>query len=427
MRARGGLAAATRALSAAVTLAVLGADLNGVSPGINPFGLRVGVARIDITPDRPLALEGYLDPENRISVGVHDRLYARAVAFASGTRRFVLVSADLSSFAFGPHLQRLISERVGLEPDDILLCATHTHSGPQLSLNPDYPHPGNAPYTASLTTHLVDAVGRALGSMVPARIAVGRSTSRIGVSRRSILPDGRVEMAPNPSGVADPEVLVLRVERERGEPLAVLFSYACHSRSLRSANRLISGDVLGIAEQHVERHLGGSVLAAAFAGASGDVDPERVVDGFDGSEGHLSETERLGQSLGDSVLEALRGSTPAPTTAAFAVSTSDILLDGRQGRAFRRVRVLTAAIGDVGLVATECEVSAEIGIAIKAASPFTHTFIATVCHGWGGYLPATRQYSEGGYEVDRSPYAPGAAERLVEEVVRMLGRLSRKP
>jgi len=407
-----------------MTLAAPAADLTGVSQGIPHAALRVGVARIDITPDRPLALEGYLDPETRISEGVHDRLYARAIAFASGTRRLVIVSADVSSFAFGPHLQRLISERVGLQPDDILLCATHTHSGPVLSLNPDYPHPANAPYTAALTAQLVDAVGRALGSMAPARMAVGRSTSRVGVSRRSILPDGRVEMAPNPSGVADPEVLVLRVERARGEPIAVLFSYACHSRSLRSPNRLISGDVLGIAEQHVERHLGGSVLAAAFAGASGDVDPERVVDGFDGPKGQVSETERLGQSLGDSVLEALRGSTPVPT-AAFAVSTSDIPLERRQSPALRRVRVLTAAIGDVGLVATECEVSAEIGIAIKAASPFTHTFVATVCHGWGGYLPATRQYREGGYEVERSPYAPGAAEHLVEEVVGMLRRLSR--
>ena len=421
-----GWMAPVRVLLAAVTLAVLGADLDGDSPGVPHAGLRAGVARIDITPDRPLALEGYLDPERRISVGVHDRLYARAVAFAIGTSRLVLVSADLATFTFGPHIQRLVAERVGLPPDDILLCATHTHSGPQLSLNPDYPHPGNAPYTAALTARLADVVGRALGRMAPAQLAVGRSTSRVGMSRRAVLPDGRIEMAPNPSGVADPEVLVLRVERARGEPLAVLFSYGCHSRSLRSTNRLISGDVLGIAEQHVERKLGGSVVAAAFAGASGDVDPERVVDGFDGPEGHVPDTERLGQSLGDSVLEALGRARDAPMEA-LGVATSDIPLNGRQGRDVRRVRVLTAAIGDVGLVATECELSAEIGIAMKAASPFRHTFVATVCHGWGGYLPATRQYPEGGYEVERSPYAPGAAEQLVEGVAGMLRRLSRMP
>ena len=426
MRARARRLAATGAVIAALSVAATGTGLNSVPQGRSAGGLRVGVARIDITPDRPLALEGYLDPEQRISAGVHDRLYARAIALSSGPRRLVLVSADLASFAFGPHLQRLIGERVGLQAEDILLCATHTHSGPLLSLNPDYPHPGNAAYTASLTERLVDVIGRALQTMAPARMAVGRSTSRVGVSRRSILPDGRVEMAPNPSGVADPEVLVLRFERQQGELVAVLFSYACHSRSLRSSNRLISGDVLGVAEQHVERHLGGSVLAAAFAGASGDVDPERVVDGFGGPEGHVPDTERLGQSLGDSVLEALTASTQVPSTT-FDVTTADIPLEGRNGPAIRRVRVLTAAIGDVGLVATECEVSAEVGLAVKAASPFKHTFVATVCHGWGGYLPATRQYREGGYEVDRSPYAPGAAERLVESAVGMLRRLSRTP
>jgi hypothetical protein len=65
----------------------------------------------------------------------------------------------------------------------------------------------------------------------------------------------------------------------------------------------------------------------------------------------------------------------------------------------------------------------EVGLAVKAASPFRHTFVATVCHAWGGYLPATRQYPEGGYEVEHSPYAAGAADELARAAVGMLERL----
>ena len=399
------------------------AEHHAAASGQGAPALRAGVARIDITPEGPVALQGYLNPEHRISEGVHDRLFARAIAFASGSRRFVLVSADLASFSIGPYFQHIIAQRLGLRPEEILLCAIHTHSGPQLSLNREYPHPGNAPYTETLAEKLVTVADRALRALGPVRISVGRSTSRVGMSRRTILPDGRVEMLPNPSGISDPELLALRIDREGGGLLAVLFSYACHSRSLRSPNRLVSGDVLGIAEQRAESRLGGQVMVAAFAGASADVDPERVVDTFAAPGGAVPETVRLGEALGNSVVDAVHRPPPNAGPVPFRFEASDVQLPRKHGGT-RPLRVVTAAIGDIGVAAFECEASTQIGLAVKAASPFTHTFVATICHAWGGYLPATSQYAEGGYEVDRSPYAPGAADTLVDATVGMLKRLA---
>ena len=410
-------------LIAAAFIVLSGSPAASAAPAQTPAPpvLRAGVARIDITPDEPIALQGYLNPEHRISEGVHDRLYARAIAFDSGSSRLVIVSADLASFAFGPYFQHIIAGRLGLRPDEVLLCANHTHSGPQLSLNKEYPHPANERYTGVLAEKLVTVVDRSLRNLAPARIAVGHGTSRVGMSRRLIMPDGRVEMLPNPSGIADPEVVAIRVERRGGGLLAVLFSYATHSRSLRKPNRLITGDVLGLAEQHVEQRLGGGVLAAAFAGTSCDVDPEKVVDSFAAPDGQQPETVRMGQSLGDSVVEAVKSATPlAP--AALRVAISDVSLPRKHG-ANRPVRVVTAAVGDLGLAAFECETSVQVGLAVKAASPFRHTFVATICHAWGGYLPVASQYPEGGYEVNQSPYAPGAAETLIDATVAMLRRL----
>jgi hypothetical protein len=391
--------------------------------GRGPAPLRAGAARADITPGVQVALEGYQDPETRISTGVHDRLHARAIALASGSKRLVVVSCDIGSFMFGPYFVRLIADRWGLQQDEILLCATHTHSGPQLSLNPDYPHPNNLRYTKTLERTLVDVAGRALAALAPARIAVGRGRADVAASRRTIRSDGSVEMAPNPDGPADPEVLALRLSRPGGAPFAVLFDYACHSRSLRRANTLVSGDILGIAEQVVEKSGGAGLTAAAFAGASGDVDPVTVVDTFDRTDGTTPPTVALGTRLGEEATRAARDASPVPALASIRTMSARVELPPKTAGQSKWANVIVAAIGDVALVGLDCEASVEIGLAIKRASPFATTLVITHCNGWVGYLPTARQHQEGGYEVARTGFGPAAAEVLVKETLALLSRL----
>lgn len=393
------------------------------APRVAGAWLRAGVARVDITPDEPVALMGYHNPENRISEGVHDRLYARAVALGSGPKRVVLVSCDLASLMFGQYFVRLVRDRWALQPDEILLCATHTHSGPQLSLNAEYPHPNNARYTKKLERLLVEVVGRALAAMAPARMAVGKGRSTVGVSRRKLYPDGRVEMEPNPEGPSDDEVLVLRLSRPTGAPFAILFDYASHSRSLRGTNRLVSGDILGIAEQVVERSAAGGLLAAAFAGASGDVDPLRVVDGFDVLDGDTPVTVRLGTLLGEETARVSRTAADLPGPTAIRTASARLALPPKFAGQSKSADIVAAAVGNVAIVGLETETSVELGLAIKKGSPFPVTFVVTNCNGTAGYLPTARQHAEGGYEVAMTGYGPGAGEALVKETLSLLSRL----
>jgi len=406
--------AAVLASLAVVAVSRLAAAPPRTSP-LSPV-LRAGAARADITPTMPVALEGYLEPEHRLSEGVHDRLYARAIAFSSGPDRVVLLSADLGSFMSASYFQRIIADRVGLRPEELLLCAVHTHSGPQLSLNADYPHPNNARYTRQLTERLVTVVAQALRSMEPATLAVGTSRCAVNASRRRPAADGRIEMAANPDGPVDHDVTAISVRGRSGRTLAVLFNYACHSRSLRRPNRLLSGDVLGIAEQAVEDRLPGHPVTAAFAGTSGDVDPRMVVDSF-ADEAPVKQ----GNELGAAVVEALEAQRAVARSVVRTTRVS-VPLPSRSGGAPRRVDLTALAIGDLGVLAFECEASVEIGQAIKTRSPFASTLVITLCNGWGGYLPVAHQYDEGGYEVSNTPYARGAAEMLVDEAVALLGR-----
>ncbi|MBN2315359.1 MAG: hypothetical protein JXM79_15630, partial [Sedimentisphaerales bacterium] len=87
------------------------------------------------------------------------------------------------------------------------------------------------------------------------------------------------------------------------------------------------------------------------------------------------------------------------------------------------LNLIVARVGEIGFVGLGGEVLTEIGMAIKAGSPFKHTFVITHCNGAAGYLPPKRLYVEGGYEIKTTPFAPQAAEKVVKKAVAMLHEL----
>lgn len=88
--------------------------------------------------------------------------------------------------------------------------------------------------------------------------------------------------------------------------------------------------------------------------------------------------------------------------------------------ATRPLNLSLGRVGDVAFVGFGGEVFNKIGQAIKTASPFRSTFILTHCNGAAGYVPTRASYAEGGYEVQSSPFAPGAGEQLIETALQGL-------
>jgi neutral ceramidase len=395
--------------------------------------LRAGVARVDITPRQPVTMSGY-ESRTGLSQGVHDPLSARVLAFEAGGQRLVLVSTDIIGF-YGETAeafrQAIVAAR-DLEPSALFLAAIHTHAAPRVTLDREGGHPNNVAYTERLQEQLVEAVGEALDDLHPARIGTGSGSSPVGVNRREVQYDeaGRPRMwlGRNPHGVHDEEVQVLKVEGSTGRG-AVLFDYATHSTSLGWQNLLISGDVHGLAEQFVERQLGDGVIAPAFAGASGDIDPWfRVRPGFETENGWIPEPVLLGTLLGEEVVHTAReielSAGAGPVRSAFET----LLLPAKPGVDAAGsadappvpLNVTVARVGDVAFVGLGAEVLTEIGLAIKRASPWPTTIVITHCNGAAGYLPPKHLYVEGGYEIETSPFASTAADVVVHRVVRML-------
>jgi len=400
--------------------------------------LLAGVATVDITPKKPVTLSGY-SMRKDLSQGVHDPLSARAVAFGYGGTRLVLVSADLVGFYGGTAetVRKAILEKCQLPASQLFLCAIHTHSAPSLGLEGSDAHPNNIEYTEWLKQRLVDVVSEAMLHMTPVRIGAGSGSSPVGVNRREVFLDKagkpQIKLGRNPNVLTDREVQVLKIMRaDKDELAAVLFAYATHSTSLGPKNYIISGDVHGLAEQFVEKNLGGGVVAPAFAGASGNIDPWcRVLPEFKATNGWIPEPVLLGTLLGEEVVNVAGGiqkfdaSGPIRT----AMKTLDLPrrpIDATLAKPVEKLspfNLTVARVGEVAFVGLGGEVFNELGKAIKAASPFPFTIIMTHCNGAGGYVPTKPSYDEGGYEVKTSPYLPGAGEQLVQDAVRALQEL----
>jgi hypothetical protein len=112
--------------------------------------------------------------------------------------------------------------------------------------------------------------------------------------------------------------------------------------------------------------------------------------------------------------------------ATFAVKRANMTLSRAQtygGREAFPVELHLLQIGPAVLVGAEGEPFAEIGLQIKARSPWPATWFGGYTGGWAGYIPTPDAYPRGGYEVSTSPFAPEAAGNVVTETLAALQEL----
>src|SRR5437762_3595890 len=92
--------------------------------------VEVGAAEIDITPPVGHRMAGYFD--ERFSTGTHDPLKAKAIVARQGNEQIALVFCDLVGFALNvtTNARAQASHITGIPVSNIVICATHTHTGP---------------------------------------------------------------------------------------------------------------------------------------------------------------------------------------------------------------------------------------------------------------------------------------------------------
>jgi hypothetical protein len=264
-----------------------------------------------VEPGTPLMGYGAREGTAR---GVHDPLHARALYLRSASDLLV-VECDLCLLAPAQALdvRERIAQRTDVPVERIAVGCIHTHSGPDTGLGALLAGRPAPPHVEPLLAAAAEAGARAVASAGPARLGLGRAQARIGRNRR------RAE------GPLDPDVLVVRVDRAAGDPLAVLYVHGCHPTALGHDNLLVSADWPWAAGAAIAAALPGALPIFAL-GAHADVDPRTrgLLDlaVFGQSVGvSFEETEALGRELGCAVAQAAAAIETRPDAPVGAAST----------------------------------------------------------------------------------------------------------
>ncbi|GMW03029.1 MAG: hypothetical protein AMXMBFR84_41650 [Candidatus Hydrogenedentota bacterium] len=81
-------------------------------------------------------------------------------------------------------------------------------------------------------------------------------------------------------------------------------------------------------------------------------------------------------------------------------------INERSGETTITTEILGVRIGEFVFISSPAEVLVQIGLNVKAASPFEHTYMAAYSNGYIHYGPPASEYEKGGYEVTECLLAP---------------------
>lgn len=433
-----------------------------------PEGNTVGVARVDITPERyPIYISSGMTAERAL-----DPLYFTCVAISDGQNVALLISADLKRVSddFLTRCIEGITEATGVPAEYIFLNATHNHNAPSISSG----EVNCLKWHALCTKRLKWVCREAMMDLAPAKAFMGRAdTTGFAFVRRYLCEDGSHDglhhavstgsPAISHETEADPTLQTIRFQREGEKKDIVMVNWQAHvAHAATSVKNAITADFVHNLRTDFEKAHPDTILSY-YNGASGNLNlstrfPEKkAVDGgyqevgkalaLKVEEAIASETEaKLGpvKAVASTVTATVRTVSPQRVVeaqqCASASGTAQTALLSEYGFQSKyeataiiaiskspreqALPVSAIACGDLSFAANACEMFDTNGMEVKGGSPFAMTFMCAYTNGQNGYIPSAYSYPRGGYEVDVTRFVQGTGEALAGELIRLLNLLS---
>ena len=264
--------------------------------------LKAGVAIKDISPEAGIRLCGY--PRfDRKNTGIHDPLYASCLFLDDGKTKIAMINCDLVFFEkpFVEEVRDGISKVTDIPKSNIMLSASHTHSGPFTRTRTSdieksigwyiYSYPG---YLKLLKKKLINCASEAYSNDRYAKIGFGKGTAGkekgIGGNRNDL------------NGLVDSAVDVIGVQDMSGNWSAIWVKYSLHPTILHADNFLVSADYPGYIREYLTKNKPSAVMLFA-QGATGDQSSRYFRKGQT-----FEEAKRYGYTIGseaEKVLDSL--------------------------------------------------------------------------------------------------------------------------
>ena len=423
----------------------------------SPSLLRAGAFAADITPQEyPLNMPGGFSAN--MAESAHDPLHSRALVLEDGTTMLAMVVVD--SLGAAPEVleeaKRIASKETGITTDKMLICSTHTHSGP--------PSNGQDGPAAAYRKLLVDGIA---ASIIKAHAALQRAAVGAAVhplpeevfNRRWHLKPGKMQLNPfgkldivkmnpgtspdvldRPAGPTDPDITIISVQDARRRPLALFANYSLHYVGA-APKRQLSADYFGEFARLVPARLRASesFVAMMSNGTSGDINnipfgvtrPPREpfeqirIVAQKAADAAWMAHRKIGKHQSDARLgmreREIRLKYRRPTDEQLAEARAVLSVKDKDAierlprlaehyarktvQAAERdeetltVKLQAIRIGDLAVCGIPFETFAEIGLDLKGRSPFPQTMVIGLANGRHGYLPTPQQHRLGGYET----------------------------
>jgi hypothetical protein len=379
---------------------------------------RAGAAKVEITPKVRTPLAGYGERESKMSRGVMDPIYSRALVIDDGNQRLAIVSDDLLLIL--ADMKAAIAKNVSdLKLDGILLTATHTHSGP--GGYSDIPAVKIAvlgkyvpAYREFLIAQISKAIREAAQNMKPARFGSSLAQAPGYAHNR------------RHEGAVDPSLGLIEITDLSGKAIAYVINYSEHPTVLPAANLKISGDYAGVLERTIEAKDPGSV-ALFENGSLGDQGPNCELE-----EEPVICMNRIGLGLAGEAWKYLQDVT---ATDQVKITIFDKMISMPKV-AFRKgcwtgigwlmksmgkdliraeAEIMAVQINDTLIYGSGAELAAGVGKQLKALHPDKKEMVFSHSNDWLGYLLTPEQYDSGGYESCMSLYGKNFDPYLVEQ------------
>jgi len=259
--------------------------------------LKAGAAQIDISPKDSQFLFGYPHVK-RYSTGIHDKLWSSALYLSDGNEQALFIANDIIfvSKETANDARKEISARTGIKPKNIMITATHTHSGPHTvdyvsnQADPIVPK-ADQKYVVFMKNCIVQAGIEAFNRSKQAKLGLGiANDTGIGTNRR------------NPKGPADHKVPVLLVKNTNTDiDIACMLICSMHPTVMHEDSTLVSGDFPGMTRLYLQKNvLDENCPVLHHTGPSGNQSPRHVTKA-----NTFDEAERLGNILGKAVEKAI--------------------------------------------------------------------------------------------------------------------------
>lgn len=246
--------------------------------------ISVALSKKIITPLKPCPFCGYSRKE--LSKGHIDDIESNTLLLQINNEDFIIITLDFLfvSLEFVKELKTRIQNKFGVVEKNIIISATHTHSGPAAFELPTTPNIIGEDYVDFLFNMIIMSIKEAKENISPTKIILKKGAISNIYGNRNVK-----------GGIYDNEGFIIKFINNENKIIASLVNISCHPTILKSDTLYLSSDLLGMVRRNLEEEWESPVIITN--GACGDTSSR-----FFTEDSNYEQVVKFGKQIAEDIL-----------------------------------------------------------------------------------------------------------------------------